>query len=124
MSKKILIIDDEEDVRTYLTSLFNNNGYETAVATDGEEGFTKLNDFNPNLIILDIIMPNQTGVGFYRKLKKSGVHKDIPVIVLSGVTRYREFFARDHHSLPRPQDFVEKPFATEDLLSRVQTYIA
>jgi len=123
MNKKILIIDDEEDVRTYLTSLLSNNGYETAVATDGEEGFTKLTDFNPNLIILDIIMPNQTGVGFYRKLKKSDLYKDIPVIILSGVTRYREFFARDHHSLPRPQDFVEKPFATDDLLNKVGNFI-
>jgi CheY-like chemotaxis protein len=123
MTKKILIIDDEEDVRTYLTSLLKNNGYEIAVATDGEEGFSKLSNFYPNLIILDIIMPNQTGVGFYRKLRKSEVYKDIPVIVLSGVTRYKEFFARDHRSLPKPQDFVEKPFATDDLLNKVQHFI-
>jgi CheY-like chemotaxis protein len=78
MTKKILIIDDEEDVRTYLNSLLTNNGYHTKVAENGEDGFRKLTEFLPDLIILDIIMPNQSGVGFYRKLKKSEVHKDIP----------------------------------------------
>ena len=124
MAKKVLVIDDEEDVRTYLNSLLKNNGYETDLAEDGEIAFSKVTEFHPDLIILDIIMPNQSGVGFYRKLKKSDTYKSIPVIVLSGVTAYKDFFARDRGGLPKPEEFVEKPFSTENLLSKIQTFIS
>ena len=123
MAKKILIVDDEEDVRTYLNSLLKNNGYETDVAPDGEEAFRKVSQFQPDLVILDIIMPNRSGVGFYRNLRKSEGHSNIPVIVLSGVTAYKDFFARDRGGLPKPEDFVEKPFATEDLLNKIASHI-
>jgi len=122
MAKKVLIVDDEEDVRTYLSSLLKNNGYETTIAEDGEEAFLKVSEFHPDLITLDIIMPNQSGVGFYRRLKKSEEFKHIPVIVVSGVTAYKDFFAKDRGGLPKPEEFVEKPFSTEDLLGKVETY--
>jgi len=123
MAKKVLIVDDEEDVRTYLNSLLRNNGYETEMAEDGEDAFRKVKEFNPNVVILDIIMPNQSGVGFYRNLKKNEVYNDIPVIILSGVTAYKDFFARERGGLPKPQEFIEKPFATEDLLSKVEACV-
>ena len=122
MAKKVLIVDDEEDVRTYLSSLLKNNGYETTIAEDGEEAFLKVSEFHPDLITLDIIMPNQSGVGFYRRLKKSEEFKHIPVIVVSGVTAYKDFFAKDRGGLPKPEEFVEKPFSTEDLLGKVETF--
>ncbi|MFA4915478.1 MAG: response regulator [Syntrophales bacterium] len=121
MAKKILIVDDEEDLRTYLTSLLTNNGYETETAADGEEGFIKVSEFHPDAVVLDIIMPNQSGVGLYRKLKKSEEYKNIPVIVLTGVSAYKDFFARDRGGLPKPEEFIEKPFSTEDLLAKVKT---
>lgn len=123
MAKKVLIVDDEEDVRTYLNSLLKNNGYETELAEDGEEALMRVQQFHPNLIILDIIMPNKSGVGFYRNLKKSEEFSDIPVVVLSGITAYKDFFARDRGGLPKPEDFVEKPFSTDDLLHKIATYV-
>jgi len=123
MSKKVLIIDDEEDIRSYLDSLLSDNGYETALAEDGEDGFRKLADFLPDIIVLDIIMPNQTGVGFYRKLKKSEAHKNIPVIVLTGVSSYKDFFSRSHLTLPKPEEFMEKPFSSEELLEKIKALV-
>lgn len=123
MSKKVLIIDDEQDVRDYVSSLLNNNGFETKTSDDGVAGFDTLQQFKPDLVILDIIMPNQSGVGFYRSLRKSDTFKDTPVIVLSGANRYKDFFSTDHRTLPQPQDFIEKPFATEDLLEKVNSHI-
>ena len=123
MSKKVLIVDDEEDTRSYLEALLSDNGYETALAEDGEDGFRKLADFTPDVIILDIIMPNQTGVGFYRKLKKSEEHKNIPVMILTGVSSYKDFFGRSHLTLPKPQEFMEKPFSTEELLGKIKALI-
>ena len=123
MTKKVLIVDDEEDIRTYLNSLFINNGYDTEMAADGEEAFRKVKEFGPDVITLDIIMPNQSGVGFYRNLKKSDAYSGIPVIIVSAITGYKDFFARDRGGLPKPQEFVEKPFSTEDLLSKVGAYL-
>lgn len=124
MSRKVLIVDDEEDIRSYLDSLLTDNGYQTASAEDGEEGFRRLDDFVPDVIILDIIMPNQSGVGFYRKLRKSEAHKDIPVIVLTGFSGYKDFFSRDYHTLPKPEIFMEKPIIPEELLDKIEAILA
>jgi len=123
MAKKVLIVDDEEDVRTYLNSLLTNNGYQTVIAVDGEDGFHKVNEFCPDLILLDIIMPNQSGVGFYRKLKKSEAHRGIPVIFVSAVTQYKDFFSRERNAVPQPEAFIEKPFSPQELLSKVATCV-
>jgi CheY-like chemotaxis protein len=123
MAGKIVIVDDEHDVITYLETLFKDNGYEVATAMDGKEGLEKIREFRPNLITLDIIMPNQSGVGLYRELKKDETLQNIPVIILSGVSQYKKFFARDHHSVPKPDAFVEKPFDKSELLELIKQLI-
>jgi CheY-like chemotaxis protein len=118
--KKILIVDDEEDTRTYLETLFQENGYETMTVTDGDEAWDKVKSYAPDAITLDIIMARETGVKFYRKLCADPELKSIPVIVCSGVTRYKELFARDHLTMPKPKAFIEKPVDTELLLKLVK----
>lgn len=124
MAKKILIIDDEADIRTFLETLLKEHGYETATAPDGDQGYEKAQEFLPDAITLDIIMPKETGVKFYRKLVKHPELKNVPVIILSGVTRYKELFARDHHTMPRPYAFVEKPINQSELLEHVEGAMA
>jgi DNA-binding response OmpR family regulator len=119
MSTRVLIIDDEADVRAYLETLLRENGFETAVASDGDSGFDLAKSFRPEVITLDIIMPRETGVKFYRKLRKDANLKNTPVIILSGVTRYKELFARDHATMPRPFAFVEKPIDNDELVAKV-----
>ena len=123
MAKKILIVDDEADVRTYLEVLYQENGYETAVAADGDEALPKVREFKPDLISLDIIMPRETGQKFYRDLVKDPDFSKTPVIILSGVTRYKELFARDHKTMPKPFAFVEKPIDKDELLGKVKEAI-
>lgn len=123
MAKKILVVDDEEDQRTYLETLFAENGYETATATDGEEALPKVREFHPDLITLDIIMPRETGVKFYRQLNKDPQLSKIPVIILSGVTRYKELFARDHATMPKPLAFIDKPVDRDLLLTTITNAI-
>jgi CheY-like chemotaxis protein len=123
MAGKIVIVDDEHDVITYLETLFKDNGYEVATAMDGKEGLEKIREFRPDLITLDIIMPNQSGVRLYRELKKDETLQNIPVIILSGVSQYKKFFARDHHSVPKPDAFVEKPFDKSELLELIKQLI-
>ena len=123
MKPKILIVDDEEDARKYLEVLFQENGYETAIATDGDEAMPMVKEFKPDLISLDIIMPRETGQKFYRALCKDPDLKRIPVIICSGVTRYKELFSRDHATMPKPLAFIEKPIDKEALLDKVKEAI-
>jgi len=120
VSKKIFIIDDEQDPRTYLEVLFQENGYETATADDGDVAWAKVREVNPDVITLDIIMPNETGVKFYRQLCKDPELSKIPVIICSGVTRYKELFSRDHMTMPKPLAFIEKPIDKEALLAKIK----
>lgn len=120
MAKKILIVDDESDPRVYLEVLFQENGYETDVAVDGDVAMKKVREFKPDLITLDIIMPHETGQKFYRQLVKDPEFSKTPVIFCSGVTRYKELFARSHRTMPKPFAFIEKPIDKDELLKKVK----
>jgi len=120
VAKKILIVDDESDIRVYLEVLFQENGYETAIATDGDEAMPKVREFRPDLITLDIIMPSETGQKFYRELVKDPELSKIPVVICSGVTRYKELFSRSHRTMPKPFSFIEKPIDKDLLLKTVK----
>ena len=124
VAKKILIVDDENDPRTYLDVLFRENGYETAIATDGDEAMPVVREFKPDLITLDIIMPRETGQKFYRALCRDEEFGKTPVIICSGVTRYKELFSRDYATMPKPFAFIEKPIDKEELLKKVREALA
>ena len=117
---KVMVIDDEHDVRTFLKTFLQDNGYEVYVAVDAEDGLNKISTDKPDLITLDILMPNKTGVKFYREIKKDTAFKDIPVLIISGVTKYGELFSRDHRTLPKPEAFIEKPIDKEVLLNKIK----
>ena len=70
MSKKILVIDDEPDIVTFLTTLLRKNGYEVCEACDGVEGIKKVMEEKPDLVCLDLIMPEKTGIKMYREMRK------------------------------------------------------
>lgn len=116
MAKRVLIIDDEADIRTFLETLLKENGYETIAASDGDRGFEVAKERRPDVITLDIIMPHETGVKCYRRLIKDPSLHTVPVIILSGVTRYKDLFGRDHATMPKPFAFVEKPIDPPALL--------
>ena len=68
MSKKILIIDDEEDMRLYLETMFRKAGYETRTAVNGSDALDQLSEFVPDLITLDILMPQKSGLSCFEAL--------------------------------------------------------
>lgn len=116
MSRKILIIDDEEDMRIYLQTVLRKAGYSTDTAENGEVALAKFEEVNPDLITLDILMPQRSGLKFFQNLRES--NKDVPVIVVSGVSGNDEFF--DMSRLGGPTDFIEKPIMPDDFLDRVK----
>ena len=86
MPKKILIIDDDPVIVKYLKAVFSDNGYATCSAGSSMEGLEVVKEEKPDLISLDLQMPGEWGPRFYRKLRKDKELKDIPVIVVSGIT--------------------------------------
>ena len=109
MAAKILIIDDEKDMRTYLGTLFRKEGFEIESASNGEEGIALAKSFRPDLITLDVMMPKKSGLKAYTELRTSTETKDIPIIVLTGLTKQEDFFGDNLGELPRPNALVEKP---------------
>lgn len=121
-TKKILSIDDEPDMITHLTALFEDNGYESCTANDGEEGMQAVKSEMPDLITLDLVMPNETGVKFLRKIKKDSTLKNIPVIIVSGLQDFRTFIKKCG-PVPDPEGFIDKPIDEALLLAKVKELI-
>jgi CheY-like chemotaxis protein len=128
--KKILIVDDEQDILDYLTMLFKDNDYETVTAGDGKEAFEIAKKEKPDLITLDIVMPKESGVRFYRDAKSDDDLKNIPIIIITALTGYGydpegfHKFIKSRKQVPPPEGFMAKPVDTEELLKLVKKHIA
>ena len=123
MPKKILIIDDEKDMRLYLGALFKKAGYEVDSAENGEKGLDAARKFAPDLITLDVLMPKRSGIKAYRDLRTSAETKDIPIVILTGLANQNDFFGGDLGALPSPDAVVEKPIERETFLQKVSSLI-
>ena len=117
MNKKILVIDDEADIRTFLTTLLEENGYTTCTAENGVEGYAVAERERPDLVTLDLAMPDQTGTGFYRSLMKNRDRKDTPIIVESGL-------AGRHLAVTHPVAVFDKPIDPAEFLAAVEKALA
>ncbi len=116
MSKKILIVDDDQDIRSYLSELFADNGYETVMAEDGSMAMDVAENEKPDLITLDLEMPGEWGPRFYRKLSQSDELKRTPVIVISGLNANK-------YAIPKAVATLTKPFDAEELIKIVKETI-
>jgi CheY-like chemotaxis protein len=116
MAKKILIVDDDSSIRDYLTTLFEDNGYEARTAGSGAEALKLLEQDAPDLITLDIEMPEMTGPWFSRTVAKGGAHDRIPVIVITG-------HAGLQYVIPKAVASLTKPFDQAELLRIVRETI-
>ena len=145
MSKKVLIIDDDENIVRYLSVALQRNGYKPIGAPNGKEGFEKVGIEHPDLIVLDIMMPKRTGWVVFRQLRKHEEYKSIPVIMfkaVSGVLEEQEALAEEEpeyeglrellrkairemreEGLERPEMFVDKPVDPEDFVLKVRELI-
>jgi len=120
--KKVLLVDDDADVRKFVSKLVERAGYEVIEAKNGVEGMARVREDKPGLIILDILMPKQSGIRMYRELKTDEPLKDIPVIVLSAIAP-KSFFRSQEvlaefagQPVPEPEAYMEKPEEPEELI--------
>ncbi|MBU0518817.1 response regulator [bacterium] len=121
--KKILVVDDEQDIITYLETVFEDNDYDVVTARTGKEAFDKAKSEKPDMITLDITMPEESGLRCYRDLCGDADTRDIPVIIITGVSYgYKSFekFITSRKQVPPPAGFFEKPVEREDLLKKTR----
>ena len=118
-TKKILIVDDEQDVLTYFEAVFQDNGFDTVSAEDGIEGFELAKLEKPDLIVLDITMPKQSGLKTYRQYKRHPGLKNIPVIIVTAVNDSFKVLFDELEGLELPKRFFNKPIDPLELVKVV-----
>ncbi len=116
MPKKIMVVDDDPNIVDYLVSVFEDHGYLTCRASDGVAAYDVALKENPDLITLDLEMPNQWGPRFYRKLTLEEQFADIPVIVISGLSGI-------HLAIRRAVATIKKPFDPAEVIQIVRDAI-
>lgn len=121
-SYKILVVEDEPDTRKYMSVLLGDNNYEVILAENAEIGYDKLEENNPDLAILDIVMKDETGrsgVKLYRRLRENEKFKTTPVIITTGASEIKKMFDMDRKAMPKPEAFFEKPVDEKELLDTI-----
>jgi CheY-like chemotaxis protein len=123
MKKKVLVVDDEMDIRIFISTLVETNGYKPIVAKDGEEGLKLVKEHKPDLVILDVMMPKESGLKLYREIRTDDNTKHIPIIMVSAVSKktffhsHRELDRYHGATIPEPEAYIEKPPESEELIA-------
>lgn len=117
MAKRVLIADDEPNIVTSLEFLMERNGYEVQIARDGEEALAYVRSFEPDLILLDVMMPLRSGFEVCQTIRENAAWQDIKIIMLTA--KGRDVEAAKGLALGA-NTYITKPFSTKDLLAQVQ----
>jgi CheY-like chemotaxis protein len=125
--EKILIVDDEVEQIEFASTILEPSGYTVITAMDGREGMEKAKEEKPDLILLDIMMPERSGIGMYQELKHGEETKNIPVIIVTGIARGGHFddrMMRRDKDIPPPDGYIEKPMNPDAVLKMVRDLLS
>jgi DNA-binding response OmpR family regulator len=117
--KRILIVEDEEAVRELEKFILEQQGYEVVEARDGLEGLTKAEFRRPDLILLDLMMPDVSGGRMFDEMRRHPATAGIPIVVVTGKPDAHEMFDDEIG----PENVIMKPFEAEGLLTRIREHI-
>ncbi|MCK5126981.1 MAG: response regulator [candidate division Zixibacteria bacterium] len=147
MAKKVLVVDDDENTRKFLSAALVENGYEPITAENGKIGLEKIMSEKPELVLLDVMMPKKTGFVLFKQIRREEEFKDLPVIMLTGVAEVLEDLdaeSGDTHERPydalrekmrqaikemkeeglvKPNMFIDKPIDPELVISKIKELI-
>jgi len=119
-ARRILIIDDEPDVSSYLSALLEDRGYVTTTANDADEGLRLARTDPPDLVTLDVDMPGKSGVQVYKEMKGDAVLRGVPVVVITGIQQDLKPLFYDRGPIPDVEGYITKPFDPELLYETVE----
>ena len=134
MGRKILIIDDEPDAISFMSSVLEDSGFDSISSQTGVEGLEMARKERPDLILLDLIMPEKGGISMFQELKQDPGLSHIPVVVVSGISRitgadFRDYFSKGNTGdatddaeavSTKPDGFVEKPIDPPELIKVIR----
>ena len=114
--KHVLYIEDEADTLQLVTILLENSGYRVTGAPNGEQGLTAMQEHNPDIVLLDLMLPGMSGKAVYKQMKANDALKQIPIILLtawgasSGIGLEKDLV----------EEYLLKPFNSKDLLDAIE----
>jgi two-component system phosphate regulon response regulator PhoB len=116
--KRIVLIEDDAWIRTFLRDALSDSGYAVAEAADGRTGIRLVREYQPDVILLDLAMPEVTGIDVLHELRRRPATRDVPVLILSA---YRSVLPGS--DAERVAAVLQKPIDIDDLLARVDEAI-
>ena len=120
MSKKILIADDEPSIVTAVEFLLRRGGYEVQVARDGEQTLELVEGFNPDLVLLDVMMPRKSGYEVCTRIRERTDRRHVKIIMLTAKGRDAEV----SKGLAMGADlYITKPFSTRELMAKIRELV-
>jgi len=118
-SKTILVIDDDPELVKFLTLLLQDNGYTPISAFNGQQGLDRIRADGPDLVLLDITMPEKSGVRFYREVRDDPALASIPIVMVTGVAIDFKKFIHSRRQVPPPDGYIPKPVDRQALLETI-----
>lgn len=118
-SLKIMVIDDSSTIRRSAEIFLGQAGYKVILAEDGFDALAKINDYHPDLVFCDILMPRLDGYQTCALIKKSAKFRETPVVMLSSKDG---LFDRARGAIVGSSEYLTKPFTKDSLLKTVQSY--
>lgn len=123
--KTILVVDDEPDIRIYLKTLLEDEGFNVMTAADGDEALQRIKEKKPDFISLDLVMPRKSGIKLYYELRRNKEWSKIPVVIVTAHARdeigkkdLKELF--DGKVISGPKVYLEKPVKPQDFVNLIK----
>jgi len=117
----ILVVDDDPNVVEIITESLQSRGYNTEYALDGEAALLKYDEFRPDLVVLDVVLPRKDGFAVCDEIRVRDINRDVPVIMISG-NAIPENMLEGFKS--GAQDYIKKPFSVKEMLAKVDNFIS
>ncbi|MBN2227705.1 MAG: response regulator [candidate division Zixibacteria bacterium] len=123
-AKIILVVDDEEDIRNYLSLALTDAGFTVIMAANGDEAMDQMKKRRPDLISLDLVMPKKSGIKFYRELTRKKEWADIPILIVTGHAR-DDLGRADLKELTMsgPGIYLEKPVKPHNYIAAIKSLL-
>ena len=116
--KRILCVEDDPAMTDLVTLILKNRGYTVESAQSGKEGLAKIHEFDPDLVLLDLMMPDMSGWDVYQSMKADEAMRNIPVIVVTAKAQNIDKVLGMR--IAKVQDYITKPFSPAELIDRVE----
>ena len=121
MIGNILVVDDDPNVVEIITESLRNRGYSTEYALDGESALRKYDEFLPDLVVLDVVLPRMDGFAVCDEIRRRDTNRDVPVIMISG-NAIPENMLEGFRS--GAQDYIKKPFSVKEMIAKVDNFLS